>query len=104
MLSVTSRAFFTAKLMFGLIVTTQIFSVLQTVKIYFQALATERHSGEKLRSAIRRDQFIGMFQSQLSGRQSLRDIRSNLEAQQRKLYHLGAKPISKSTLARLNSQ
>jgi len=42
--------------------------------------------------------------SQLSGRQSLRDIQSNLEAQQKKLYHLGAKPIAKSTLARLNDQ
>jgi len=37
-----------------------------------------------------------------SGRQSLRDIQSNLEAQQAKLYHLGAKPIPRSTLARLN--
>jgi len=42
--------------------------------------------------------------SQLSGRQSLRDIQSNLEAQQDKLYHLGAKPIARSTLARLNEQ
>lgn len=48
------------------------------------------------------DQFIGMSMSQLSGRQSLRDIQSNLEAQQEKLYHLGAKPIARSTLARLN--
>jgi putative transposase len=42
--------------------------------------------------------------SQLSGRQSLRDIQSNLEAQQHKLYHLGAKPIARSTLARLNEK
>lgn len=42
--------------------------------------------------------------SQLSGRQSLRDIESNLEAQQDKLYHLGAKPIARSTLARLNEK
>lgn len=40
--------------------------------------------------------------SQFSGRQSLRDIQSNLESQQHKLYHLGAKPIARSTLARLN--
>lgn len=44
-----------------------------------------------------------MAMSQLSGRQSLRDIQSNLEAQQDKLYHLGAKPVSKSTLSRLNA-
>lgn len=42
--------------------------------------------------------------SQLSGGQSLRDIQSNLEAQEHKLYHLGAKPIARSTLARINEK
>jgi len=45
-----------------------------------------------------------MAMSQLSGRQSLRDIESNLSAQHNKLYHLGAKPIARSTLARLNEK
>ncbi len=70
----------------------------------FEGLAKEHHSGQKLRSASRWDQFIGMAMSQLSGRQSLRDIQSNLEAQQHKLYHMGAKPIARSTLARLNEK
>lgn len=70
----------------------------------FEAEAKKHHTGQKLRSATRWDQFIGMAMSQLSGRQSLRDIQSNLEAQQHKLYHLGAKPIARSTLARLNEQ
>jgi len=60
--------------------------------------------GQKLRSASRWDQFIGMAMSQLSGRQSLRDIQSNLQAQRHKLYHLGAKPIARTTLARLNEK
>jgi putative transposase len=34
----------------------------------------------------------------------LRDIQSNLESQQEKLYHLGAKRIARSTLARLNEE
>jgi putative transposase len=68
----------------------------------FESLAKQHHSGQKLRSASRWDQFIGMSMSQLSGRQSLRDIEANLAAQQDKLYHLGAKPIARSTLARLN--
>jgi putative transposase len=68
----------------------------------FEVLAKQHHSGQKLRSATRWDQFIGMAMYQLSGRQSLRDIESNLETQQEKLYHLGAKPIARSTLARLN--
>lgn len=68
----------------------------------FEAQAKKHHVGQKLRSASRWDQFVGMTMSQLSGRQSLRDIQSNLESQQHKLYHVGAKPIARSTLARLN--
>lgn len=68
----------------------------------FEAEAKRHHVGQKLRSASRWDQFIGMAMSQLSGRQSLRDIQSNLESQRHKLYHVGAKPIARSTLARLN--
>ncbi|WP_158651663.1 DUF4372 domain-containing protein, partial [Acinetobacter indicus] len=41
---------------------------------------------------------------QFSCRQSLRDIQSNLECQQEKLSHLGAKSIPRSTLARINEQ
>jgi Domain of unknown function (DUF4372)/Transposase DDE domain len=70
----------------------------------FESLAKQHHIGQKLRSASRWDQFIGMTMSQVSGRQSLRDIESNLESQQHKLYHLGAKPIARSTLARVNEK
>ena len=70
----------------------------------FETEARKHHVGQKLRAASRWDQFIGMTMSQLSGRQSLRDIESNLGAQQHKLYHLGAKPIPRSTLARLNEK
>ena len=70
----------------------------------FERLAKQHHEGQKLRSVTRWDQFIGMAMSQLSGRQSLRDIESNLESQQDKLYHLGAKPIARSSLARLNEK
>tara|TARA_B100001778_G_C18380502_1_gene535034 strand:+ start:101 stop:667 length:567 start_codon:yes stop_codon:yes gene_type:complete len=70
----------------------------------FERLAQAHHVGQKLRSVSRWDQFVGMAMSQLSGRQSLRDIQSNLEAQQHKLYHLGAKPIARSSLARVNEK
>ena len=70
----------------------------------FEKLAKQHHRGQKLRKASRWDQFLGMAMSQLSGRQSLRDIQSNLEAQRHKLYHLGGKPIARSTLSRLNEQ
>ena len=45
-----------------------------------------------------------MAMSQLSGRQSLRDIEANLHSQSHKLYHIGAKPIARSSLARLNEK
>ncbi|KAF5273741.1 hypothetical protein FQR65_LT17114 [Abscondita terminalis] len=41
--------------------------------------------------------------SQLSCRQSLRDIESNLESQQEKLYHLGAKRIARIGLNHSNT-
>jgi len=67
----------------------------------FEALAKTHHSGQKLRSASRWNQFIAMAMSQLSGRRNLRDIASNVLTQQQKLYHHGTKPIAKTTLARL---
>jgi len=70
----------------------------------FESLAKRHHVGQKLRSITRWDQFVGIAMSQLSGRQSLRDIEANLQAQRPKLYHLGAKPIARSSLARVNEQ
>ncbi len=70
----------------------------------FEAEAKRHHVGQKLRTANRWDQFIAMMMPQLSGRQSFRDIQSNLESQRHKLYHLGAKPIPRSTLSRLNEK
>lgn len=68
----------------------------------FESLAKQHHQGQKLRTITRWDQFLGMAMSQLSGRQSLRDIEANLKSQHHKLYHLGGKPIPKSSLARVN--
>ncbi|EPF75563.1 hypothetical protein F945_01228 [Acinetobacter rudis CIP 110305] len=70
----------------------------------FERLAHQHHQGQKLRKATRWDQFVAILMSQLSCRQSLRDIESNLESQQEKLYHLGAKRIARSTLARINEE
>ena len=70
----------------------------------FEELAQIHHAGQKLRSVSRWDQFVGLAMSQLAGRQSLRDIEANLRTQKHKLYHLGAKPISRSSLARVNEK
>jgi putative transposase len=47
---------------------------------------------------------VALGLAQLSGRSSLRDIVSNVSAQAAKLYHLGIRPITRSSLARLNEQ
>ena len=70
----------------------------------FERLARDHHTGQKLRSVSRWDQCVGLMLGQLSDRQSLRDIEANLQSQKYKLYHLGAKPIAKSSLARLNEK
>ena len=70
----------------------------------FDALAKEHHVGQKLRKATRFDQFLALMMAQLCGRSSLRDIVDNLSVQSKKLYHLGAKTISRSTLARINEK
>jgi putative transposase len=68
----------------------------------FENLAKIHHEGRQLRKTSRWSQFVALCLSQLSGRHSLRDIESNMSAQSSRLYHLGAKPIARSSLARLN--
>ena len=68
----------------------------------FEALAKKYHTGRKLRQVTRWSQFVSMTLGQLTGRLSLRDIEDNMKAQSKRLYHLGAKPIAKSSLARVN--
>ena len=70
----------------------------------FDNHANIHHSGQKFRSYNRWSQFMAMLIGQLSGRKSLRDITDNLKVQQNRLYHLGMKPTSRATLARVNEQ
>ena len=70
----------------------------------FEKLAAEHHVGQKLRKTSRWSQFVALTLGQLSGRQSLRDIESNMKAQDQRLYHLGTSVIARSSLARLNEK
>jgi hypothetical protein len=70
----------------------------------FEALATKHHHGRQLRKMSRWLQFISLTMAQLTGRISLRDIVSNLSAQSHKLYHLGGKTVTRSSLGRVNEQ
>jgi len=60
----------------------------------FQGLANRHHQGQKLRKTSRWDQFVSLLMAQLSGRQSLRDIEANMNAQASQRYHsvLGKSP------------
>ena len=49
-------------------------------------------------------QFVAIAMAQLSGRCSLRDVVTNLEAQKQKLYHLGVGRVARSSLARVNQE
>lgn len=69
----------------------------------FESLAKQHHSGRKFRQATRWSQFVAMMMGQLSGRNSLRDMIDNLDAQAHRLYHLGSKTLTRSTLSRINS-
>lgn len=68
----------------------------------FEILANQHHSGRQFRKASRWSQFVTMVTMQLSARQSVRDIVSNMSAQAHRLYHLGSTVLSKTTLARIN--
>ena len=69
----------------------------------FERLAKKHHSGRAFRTTSRWSQFTAMAMGQLCFRTSLRDITQNLHAKSRRLYHLGTKGISRSSLARINS-
>ncbi len=70
----------------------------------FEKLAEIYHVGQKFRSYTRWSQFMAMLIAQITGRKSLRDLESNLVAQQKRCYHIGAKCSSRATLARVNER
>ncbi len=70
----------------------------------FDALAERHHEGAPLRRMTRYSQFVALATGHLGGRHSLRDIVANLAAQTPRLYHLGARPVTRSSLARVNEK
>ena len=70
----------------------------------FDKVASAHHQGQRLRKTSRWSQFVALAFGQLGGRQSLRDIESNLHAQRQHAYHLGSAPITRSSLALRNNR
>ena len=63
-----------------------------------EAIGTEYHA----RGFSSWNHFVAMLFGQLAGQDSLRGITAGLATQSEKLYHLGVKPVARSTLAYAN--
>ncbi len=71
---------------------------------HFAKLETEPGTGRKARSFTRWSQSVHLLSMQLTARVSLRDAVSSLKACIKSLYHLGVKPVPRSTVADANNQ
>lgn len=69
----------------------------------FERLVEEYEADKHVRRLTTKSQFVAMLFGQLSHAASLRDIEAGLESYQSRLYHVGAAPIMRSTLADANA-
>lgn len=70
----------------------------------FDALETRHTTGRKPRKFSRWNQFVQLMFMQLTGRSSLRENIQSINSRAKSLYHLGAKPVSRSTFADANNK
>ena len=69
----------------------------------FDRLVAQHGSDRRIRRLSTKDQLVAMLYGQLSGASSLRELTAGLESHQTRLYHLGARPVQRSTLADANT-
>ena len=70
----------------------------------FDDLVAEHGSDWRVRRLPTKSQFVALLYAQLSGAESLREITTGLESHRARLYHLGARPVQRSTLADANAK
>jgi len=70
----------------------------------FDRLVEQHRSDYRVRRLSTKDQFVAMLFGQLSGAASLREITTAMESHRARLYHAGACPVQRSTLADANAQ
>jgi IS4 transposase len=70
----------------------------------FDTLVAEHKADARVRRLTTRDQFIAMLYGQLADAKSLRDIERGFATHARRLYHLGTREVSRSTLADANAK
>lgn len=69
----------------------------------FDRLVGAHGADKHVRRLSTKSQFIALLYGQLSGSSSLREIVGGLESHAARLYHVGGRPVSRSTLADANA-
>ena len=64
----------------------------------FNRLVDKHQSDHRIRRLSTKDQFVAMLYAQLSGAVSLRELVGGLASHQNRLYHLGSRPVQRSTI------
>lgn len=70
----------------------------------FDALVSEHGADKHVRRLSTRSQLVALLYGQLSGASSLREIVGGLESHANRLYHLGARPVMRSSLGDANAK
>ena len=70
----------------------------------FDGLVAAHGADKHVRRLSTKSQFIALLYGQLSGAVSLREIEGGLHSHQARLYHVGARPVMRSTLADANAR
>ena len=68
----------------------------------FDDLVDDHGADAGVRRLSTKSQFVALLYAQLAGAASLREIETAMQSHSDKLYHLGARPVSRSTLADAN--
>ena len=69
----------------------------------FERLVAEHKADKHVRRLPTKSQFLALLYGQLSGAASLREIVGGLESHSARLYHVGGRTVSRSTLADANA-
>lgn len=65
----------------------------------------EEHGGDyRVRTLKMKDQFLALLFARLSGSSSLREVQAGTSSHACRLYHVGGKPVKRSTLSDANSK
>lgn len=70
----------------------------------FECLVAEHGADKHIRRLPTKSQLIALLYGQLSGASSLREIAGGLESHSARLYHVGGRTVSRSTLADANAR